>query len=354
MSPSICWIFFAVTAQPATPKDVLIAYAKALETQNYKAIAGLVLGGKPEFDYSKLVRISPDFEWKPYKVRVQVRKIVYSENAARVSYDITYSSKKGVQSSLEDDAVTLILDSGSWKIRGKSGAVGWRHYIECYAYHFAHPEETLAQAIKYFEPTRNRTLPTIKLGMARAQFLSKVFEVPDRPPYNFPPFNGYSTSTFDQTTTIYWPVGKADELIFGISFAGPTYGYLTKWKLFEDRARRVWQVNVYKSKDQKLAKSGTLAKAMKIEWLPSKAPQEVISTLGDPRPYAAYIEEHFGDYFCWTILTDGSMRPVLKQTDDPYEILSRQNDAQAFRRGFFITPWEVALMEKSPPIKALK
>lgn len=351
MSPSICWILFAVTAQPATPKDVLIAYARAMETQNYKAMAGFILGGKTDFDYQQLVKHSPDFDSPCQKVLIQVGNIDYSGDTAVASYGIDYFYSKKGDPVHYDGKVKLVRDHGSWKIRNTTREIGFGYDIGIYASKLVYPEETLKHALNYFEPTRNHTEPTFKLGMARAKFLGKVLaqsaEMKGRYPYN-----GY-WSTSEVGTTFYWPVGKSDELIMAISFAGPTYGCLTKWNLIGGRVQRVWQVDIYESKGPKLAKGGTLAKVMKIQEVPSKVPQDVIRTLSDSRPYAAYSAGHFFDYWCRVVLPDGSIRPVIDD-HDPEPTMIQQYGPQASRHGFFITPHEVALMEKNPPIKALK
>ena len=350
MTTPIHWIAFVaiLTAQPhATPKDVLNAYARALETQNYRAIAQLVLGGKPDFDYNNLAKLSPFFESPHNKVRIQVGKIVKVGDSVRVSYDATYAQKGVASYTYRDEAVTMVLDHGDWKIRGRTGPWDNAETIETYAYHFAHPEKTLEHALKYLEPTRNRTLATIKLGMARTRFLTMVFALPDRHA-TFPPYDGYSQSSLDQYTLTLWPVGVSDELIFVMLYPGQNKGGLfTKWKLVRGKAKRVWQVNVTGAKGSQLIQRGTLANHFHVEQLPAKVPSDLRKDFADSRPYAAYSQDHFGSYWCRVILADGTIRPPL----DPQalEVKFNQINNQADARGFFITPQEVAEIEKLNP-----
>ena len=329
-------------SKPPKPEDTVRAFAKALAQDDYPAMARLVLGGKPDFDFAKLRTDDQELKTVYTRYDFTVKSVEITGDKAMVTID-SKSETKGERSGDNGiDKVPLQLINGEWKIipDDMKGATGY--FMERKAYVLANPEKVYAQLQLAYGPTRNVGEVEKKLGLERSRFFDEIFGMTDpTDDYNVP-WHGYKSMTMVEHTLVLWPVGKADEVVFDMGLEQANY--LTYWKRVNGKPKRIWQYKV--TEDAKVPQRGDGTLAI---WL-RKGKDAVRGRLASElfnkkRPYAAYIEiGAIGMFMCYVIRADGTSDPRYSRYGENAIL---QDSGQLVEKGFFITDEESMLLAQT-------
>lgn len=340
-------LLLARQGSDASPVGTVLAFAKALQRHDFKAMAALVEGGQTGFDYSQILGEDQQLDQRYTRVTFKLHRVKITGNHAQVTGDLGFSTPDDRGGEQQGETVPLILENGTWKIvpndhKGQAG-----HFIEEFANNLAHPEEILARQSQYLAPTRNLTATTLALGKARARFFQKILDISDRHNQDDPPYSGYKSMAMIEHTTMLWPLGRADEVIF--FFTGERASYLTGWRQIGGVPKRLWQVTLpYVHARRAKPARGALGRWLVDQkvGLPARPSPELRKALAAVRPYAAYHETGAVAIFtCWVVFDGGDEKPEMASLS----LRSiRQDSYQAIARGFFITPDEVTRLAAVP------
>jgi|GEM_PF-5795082 len=321
----------AAPTEPGTPGAVVVACAEAFSRHDFKAAAGMVVGGDTAFDYRRMVANVPEFGRK--KVRFLVTKVQVDGDAATVDFGSEYD---GV--TYGEQKIGLKRMEGVWKLAPNGTGYEFERLVLC----FVIPEKLVRPMEEGHAMTRNLDGEAIRLGKARTVFLSKVFSVSEGRYSGDRPYSGYEETMMDQGTEILFPAGRADELIFCLVNVGQSEGgKLTYWKLVRGKPRRIWQVNVT-GKGVRVPKVGSLAKLLDTPNLPKNSPSDLVRLMGVSQGYACYtLSVAMGCYYCGFF--NGEARKNWGRHGEP----PQQDDWQAGKAGFYITPEEIFYLRSS-------
>ena len=185
----------------------------------------------------------------------------------------------------------------------------------------------------------NRTPQTRSLGLARAAFFKALFEESAR--HRGYDYSGYRSMLMADHTTMYWPVGRADEVVFVYGSSG--HFLLTGWRAEKGVPRRLFQVSLIRGK-RPFPYGGTLAKDFGgvRATVPRRYAKALKSLLQARRSYATYLDSaSMGVYFCGVVRPDASHWPG---PEVDIEHTPQQDDMKVDRDGFAITDEELRLM----------
>ncbi|HTQ08709.1 MAG TPA: hypothetical protein VMI31_01420 [Fimbriimonadaceae bacterium] len=335
---------FAGQNLPPSPEATVVAFAKAIEDHDFKAMAALVVRGNATFGYKEL--LGRDDRIKRIYAKVSVKTLDVSGTGIDAEWhgrvDHSYANGGGGG---DDERVRLKLDHGNWRIVPPFSQ-HWAGVLAEYADLVARPDKIFAEREAALAPSRNRTERTIKLGMDRAKFFRQILSLPERgKPEDYPPYSGYKSMMMIEHTAVLWPIGRSDEVIFCMTYDGHPIA-LTCWRRSGEEPKRAWQARLPqgRSKSRKCV-IGTLARWLAREGgrLPKRIPKDMARTLRAVRPYAAYQEIGAVSIFtCWVVLEDGSEKlgTAKHYTSDAIT----ESDDQVRDEGFYITPGEVELL----------
>lgn len=332
---------FAWPKDQGKPEDTVKAFAKALAKDDFPAMARLVVGGKPDFDYRKLRGDDQERDKVYTKFDVKIKDVKVEGDRATVTFSYT-SREKGddYDGSQAKEITPLQLVDGEWKIvpytkRSPSG-----YFIEELAGILANPQAEFEMLERAYAPTRNLGEANIALGKERAKFFSDIFHV-EGPERDYVPYHGYKSMTMVEHTSVMWPVGKSDEVVFDMGLEQASY--LTYWKKVNGKPKRIFQYKVVDVQG-KQSPFGTLNARL------ARSKQQIGKGQGASprallemnRAYASYIEVGaIGVFVCNVILPDGTLDP---STPGYSEHAIMQDSYQLNKRGFFITPAEQMLI----------
>lgn len=328
----------------AKPEDSVKAFAKALAKDDYPAMARLVVGGKPDFDYRKLRGDDQQLDRVYVQFDVKVKEVKVEGDRATVIVSYTAKEKEEPYAgTAEKEIIPLQLVNGEWKIVPYTKTSPTGYFIEELAGILANPQTEYEKVEKAYAPTRNIGAANEKLGQDRRDFFVAILET-DGPERNYVPYTGYKSMTMVEHTSVMWPVGKSDEVLFDMGLEQASY--LTYWKKVNGKPKRIFQYEFNKvtgkyspfgTLDTKFAKQGyRLGKGQ------GASPTNVIQA---KRPYACYIEVGaIGSFVCTVTREDGTRDP---STPNYSEHSIMQDSYQLFKRGFFITPAEQMLIANS-------
>ncbi len=328
--------------QPQTkPEDTVKAFARALAKDDFSAMARLVVGGKPEFDFSKLRGDDQERAVVYVQFDLKVREVKVDGDRATVVASYTAKEKGNMYAGTADkEIVPLQLVEGEWKIVPYTKRTPTGYLLERMANILANPEKELDKLTQAYGPTRNIGVINKKLGQERRDFFVAILNT-DGPDRNYVPYTGYKSMTMVEHTSVMWPVGKADEVIFDMGLEQGSY--FTYWKKVKGKPKRIFQFELKKVNGKQspigtlqiiLAKSGDhLGRGQ------GASPTKLIQM---KRPYACYIEVGaIGSFVCTVIREDGSRDP----STPGYSMEAIMQDSyQLLKKGFFITPAEQMLM----------
>lgn len=190
----------------------------------------------------------------------------------------------------------------------------------------------------------NATPETRKLGKARAAFFDALFKVGQK--RREMDYVGYRSMLMVDHTTMLWPVGRADEVVFDYGSSGRSL--LTHWKLENATPKRLFQISYVDGK-RAFPYGGTLCAYLgKLKaTVPKRYAKPLKSLLTMKRDYATYIGSAAeGVYYCRVVRQDGSYWPVKRW--DP-EKIPYQSDDKVKLDGFAITEEEQRLLGMRKP-----
>jgi hypothetical protein len=312
------------------------AFGEALTKRDYKAMAALVYGGDTSFDYSRLTEDGGDLgkRYTKFAIKILEEKIAGDTAVVQCRYSYSLPGGFGIPG---DEPLSLKLERGSWKIVSTQCRSG--NFLEDTAAFFADPEAALQEHDAKYGPTRNSSPETLKLGKERATFLDAVWTIGERHGDSWPAYSGYQDGMGGPYTKMFWPAGRADEVVFYLYSGKPREAYATCWRRVSGKPTRMWQVKMPATGKGEKLDVGTLAR--RLGEVPISMPKDMEATLAKVRPYATYQISLF-DYECGIVLEDGTQKKneawgVFFLADQPLE--------QASTRGFFITPDELAAMK---------
>jgi hypothetical protein len=129
-------------------------------------------------------------------------------------------------------------------------------------------------------------------------------------------------------------------------YTNQDFWYLTRWVLAGSKLKRMWHIELPRGK----GKAHRNGRGTLVNWigsygkaLPKNMPADMKKTLAMVRPYAAYQEAGaIARTTCWVIDQNGAETP---KDPDAYPQAIWQDSFQASKRGYFITPHEVKLLE---------
>ena len=332
---------FAWQKDQTKPEESVRAFAKALAKDDFPAMARLVIGGKPNFDFSKLRGDDQQLDtvYVQFDVKVKEVKVVGDRATVIVGYTAKEKGDEYAGTS-EKEIVPLQLVDGQWLIVPYTKLRPTGYFMERLANILANPEEELAKLTKAYGPTRNVGLDNIKLGLQRRDFFAAILKT-DGPERNYVPYNGYKSMTMVEHTSVMWPVGKADEVVFDMGLEQGSY--LTYWKKVNGKPKRIFQYEI-KDGDGKQSPIGTLETMLaknksRLGKGQGASPTELIRK---KQVYACYIEVGaIGSFVCTVLREDGTRDPSTPN----YSMEAIMQDSyQLFKRGFFITPAEEMLI----------
>lgn len=302
----------AFSVSQGSPAGTLLAFAKTLERQDFKAAASMIAGGDKKFDYRRMRGNIPEFERS--KVQFRVTAVRANGDSAVVDFVPVYDGSGGGA-----EHVSMTRENGVWTLVPhdpiQAGTKG--DEFESFLIDFVRPEATVVPIEQRPPVGRNLTPFTIRLGRDRAvllQAIEKASEGHDSDGGDAP-YSGYRVMSLDVGTSIMFPAGRGDEVFFSESAVGASAsGILTRWKVINGKARRLWQI---------------------------KEPAGLKKLMGVRHGYACYTEcSPIESYYCG--FSGGSEDPKSPTTDDP--IL--QGTLQARSDGFFILPAEMLYVNK--------
>ncbi|MBN9501054.1 MAG: hypothetical protein BGO01_02500 [Armatimonadetes bacterium 55-13] len=327
-----------------SPEDTVRLFSKALLAKDFSAMARLVVGGKPDFDFAKIRE--DDSEWdRVYKrFEVTVKSVSLDGDKATVVIDYKYSEPDGDGGGTKGEKVPLQKVDGEWKIVPYTKRSPTGYYFETLANVLANPEQALARNLAIYGPTRNVSEAEIRLGKERSDFLSAIFEASDKHEDEDLPYSGYKSMTMVEHTLMLWPAGRGDEVVFDMGLE--TGRYLTAWRKVDGKAKRLWQYRMKEQKSGGKPAAGTLAAWFEIsEKGFAGRNAEFRKMLSARRPYAAYIEVGaIGSFICYVVKEDGTADPTKSRYS---EESTMQDSHQAWTRGFFVTPEESMILASS-------
>lgn len=343
---AIVLALFIASAQKekAKPEDTVKAFAKALAKDNYPAMARLVVGGKPDFDYRKLRGDDQQLDRVYDQFDIKVKDVKVEGDRATITIGYTAREKgEEFSRSAEKEFVPVQLVDGEWKIVPYTKSSPTGYFIEELAGILANPQAEYEMVQKSYAPTRNLGTANEKLGQERRDFFVAILKT-DGPERNYVPYNGYKSMTMVEHTSVMWPVGKSDEVLFDMGLEQASY--LTYWKKVNGKPKRIFQYE-FKEVEGKYSPFGTLdtkfaRQGFRLGKGQGASPTEVIQA---KRPYACYIEVGaIGSFVCTVTREDGTRDPSTPN----YSMEAIMQDSyQLFKRGFFITPAEQMLMATS-------
>lgn len=347
MTRAFLWMLFVATSlyscqsPSAPPEDTVKAFAKALAKDDFPAMARLVVEGKPDFDYRKLRGDDQqrDRVYVQFDIKVKDVKVEGDRATVTISY-ICREKGNELSGSSEKEIVPLQLVDGEWKIVPYTETSPTGYFIEELAGMLANPQAEFEMIEKAYAPTRNLGAANEKLGQDRRDFFVAILQTYG-PSRNYVPYTGYKSMTMVEHTSVMWPVGKSDEVVFNMGLEQASY--LTYWKKVNGKPKRIFQYKLFPV-TYKLAPFGTLNIVL------SKSRYHFDKGVGEnprallrlTRPYACYIEVGaIGSFVCTVTREDGSRDPSTPN----YSAESIMQDShQLFKRGFFITPAEQMLI----------
>ena len=163
----------------------------------------------------------------------------------------------------------------------------------------------------------NRTLPTRRLGLARAAFFRAVLSA-----------------------------GERHESAAYPSYAGDAPSTLTQWRAVNGRPCRLFQITFIQG-PREFPYGGTMATVLgrvKAK-VPPRYAKPLKALLAARRDYAAYIDSAgAGVFYCSVVRADGSDWPDPKLGFDKFP---QQDDRRIDRDGFAITDEELRLLSRS-------
>lgn len=340
-------VAFACQTPAEPPEDTVKVFLKALERDDYPGMAKLVIGGKPEYKFSKLRSKDHYYHQAVSRVEFTILDSKMDGDTATVTIKWRFSTKgdqdRGGGNNKE--VVPLKLIDGQWLIVPYTKQSPSGYFIEELADVLSNPENEFVRLESAFSGTRNISATESQLGKERAEFMSAALNA-EGPNEEYVPYSGYKSMTMVEHTLVFWPVGRADEVIFNMGLEQADY--FTCWRKVNGKPKRLWQVKVGKLGKRKAPYDGTLAKwlAKAGDW-PVKTNAEMIQMLKVKQPYAAYIEVGaIGSFMCWVMHPDGSSDPKKSK----YGLDNTMQDSyQAFNQGFFVTPEESMIMAAAKP-----
>ncbi|MFI5387460.1 MAG: hypothetical protein ACHQ50_15235 [Fimbriimonadales bacterium] len=334
----------------SSPEATLAAFAKAMENRDFKSMAGLVLGGDTTFDYRQLFGKDKLVDTVYAKVISKIWSVTIVGGFAEVEGSLDYRSPVSGGGGT-GYGVMLYLDHGDWRIApylSRYGVENPRYGggdLADYINLVRNPEAILTRR-EPPAPVRNHSEQTIKLGMERTKFLDQVLNLPmPGGPDEYPPYSGYRFWLFDRTTML-WPVGRSDEVVFYLAQGGAGVS-LTCWRRVGPKPKRMWQVALPKGRSNGgKPLQGTLAHwlAKQGACLPKKMPKDMVKGLRAVRTYAVYqVAMRQSVFTCRVVSKDGTEKSGTAKFYSPEAV--NQNDSDAEAAGLFITPDEVPLLK---------
>lgn len=333
-------LFARQQGQPR-PEHTVKAFAQALVKDDFPAMARLVVGGKPNFDFSKLRGDDQQLDTIYVQFDVKVKEVKVDGDRATVI--VSYTAKEKGDSyagTSEKEVVPLQLVDGDWKIIPYTKHSPTGYFMERLANILANPEQEFAKLTQAYGPTRNVGDANVKLGQDRRDFFVAILKT-DGPERNYVPYNGYKSMTMVEHTSVMWPVGKADEVVFDMGLEQGSY--LTYWKKVNGKPKRIFQYEI-KDGEGKQSPIGTLEFMLaknksRLGKGQGASPTELIRK---KQAYACYIEVGaIGSFVCTLTREDGSRDPSTPN----YSMEAIMQDSyQLLKRGFFITPAEEMLV----------
>ena len=183
------------------------------------------------------------------------------------------------------------------------------------------------------------TPQTRALGRARAAFFKDILKVGER--HEDVDYSGYRSMLMVDHTTMLWPVGRADEVVFVYGSGG--HSLLTQWRRDKGLPRRLFQIAFVEGK-RAFPYVGTMSKYLgKVKAsVPKRYAKPLKSLLSTERDYACYLgSAAMGVYYCTIVRADGTNWPGLKVD---LELVPQQNDGKIDQDGFGITKEELRLL----------
>lgn len=332
---------FANQGTQAKPEHTVKAFAKALAKDDYAAMARLVVGGKPEFDFSKLRGDDQERDRAYVQFDVKVKEVKVEGDRATVIVSYTAKEKGNEYAGTsEKEIVPLQLVDGEWKIIPYTKLSPTGFTMERLANVLANPDKELDKITRAYGPTRNVGAANDKLGQDRRDFFVAILKT-DGPSRNYVPYTGYKSMTMVEHTSVMWPVGKSDEVVFDMGLEQASY--LTYWKKVNGKPKRIFQYEI-KDVNGKQSPFGTLdiilaKNKAQLGKGQGASPTELIQK---KQAYACYIEVGaIGSFVCTVTREDGTRD---SSTPNYSAEAIMQDSYQLFKRGFFITPAEQMLM----------
>lgn len=335
----------AIIAKPnqpqGKPEDTVKAFAKALAKDDYPAMARLVVGGKQDFDFSKLRGDDQERDRVYVQFDVKVKEIKVDGDRATVIVSYIAKEKGDEYAGTSDkEIVPLQLVEGEWKIIPYTKLSPTGYKMERLASVLANPEEEFTKLNNFYGPTRNMGAANEKLGNERREFFIAILKT-DGPSRNYVPYTGYKSMTMVEHTSVMWPVGKSDEVVFDMGLEGGSY--LTYWKKVNGKPKRIFQYEIKDVKGKRFplgTLDAVLAKGKsQLGKGQGASPTELLQKR---QAYACYIEVGaIGSFVCTVTRVDGTRDP---STPNYSAEAIMQDSHQLFTRGFFITPAEEMLI----------
>jgi hypothetical protein len=169
------------------------------------------------------------------------------------------------------------------------------------------------------------------MGKARAEFFRAITEQYGNESDDRNHYVGYGAHFANTHSTMYWPVGRADEVIFHLKLYGKDH-YLTCWKRVANKPKRMWQVHLVTDLQRGIAADGPLATNIGREKcaLPLKSGKVVVQEVQRATAWAVYTQVPVIDLLRCSVLGENG---VLSSS-------AEQDFAEAESEGFCILPDE--------------
>lgn len=187
-------------------------------------------------------------------------------------------------------------------------------------------------------PVSNRTPETRRLDLARAAFFRAVLKASER--HGAPDYSGYRSMLMVDHTTMFWPVGRADDVVFVLGSAGRFL--LTQWRATNGAPTRRLQIPFVEGK-RTFPYGGTMSRHLGgVKATVPKRFAKPLKSLLQRQGYATYLgSAAMGAYCCGAVREDGSDWPGREVS---LENMPAQDDSRVDRDGFAITDEELRLL----------